>query len=108
MKKIIFGVLLAALSTTAFCEQEVKIYFEDADSYPYSMKNKTGIDLNLLETVGKKVGVKFVYTLVPWERCLSTMQSGDADGFKEIYGRSWRFGQEDLGYYCRSKRVKRI
>jgi polar amino acid transport system substrate-binding protein len=44
------------------------------------MKNKTGLDLNLLEAVAKKVGVKFVYTLVPWERCLSTMQSGDADG----------------------------
>ncbi|MBP9680257.1 MAG: transporter substrate-binding domain-containing protein [Bacteriovorax sp.] len=80
MKHILFFTILSILSNKAFAEQEIKLFFEDADYYPYSMKNKTGLDLLLLDMVGKKIGVKFSYTPVPWERCLSTIQSGDVDG----------------------------
>lgn len=80
MKILFFLAYFFLFSAAALAEQEIKIFFEDGDYFPYSMKNKTGTDIILLDMVGKKLGVKFIFTPVPWERCLSSMQSGDSDG----------------------------
>lgn len=79
MKNLFLSVALLA-SFSAFAEVEIKLMTEDNDSYPFNMKDKSGIDFMLLDMAAKKVGVKLSYTLVPWDRCLSTMQAGETDG----------------------------
>lgn len=79
MRKFIFSsFLLLSLATNA--EQTINLMTEDNDSYPFNMKDKSGIDFMLLELAAKKIDAKLVYTFVPWERCLSTMQTGETDG----------------------------
>ncbi len=90
------GLILALTVSSAFAETEVKLSMEDADSFPFQMKNKTGTDLMLLEMVGKKVGVKFVYNLVPWERCLSEMQSNSVNG---CFSASFKKERLEMGTY---------
>lgn len=47
--------VLSVLLSAAFAQAQttVKLLTEDNDSYPYNMKNKTGMDFILLEMVGK-------------------------------------------------------
>ncbi len=90
--------VLSVLFSASFAQAQttVKLLTEDNDSYPYNMKNKTGMDFILLEMVGKKLNVKFNVDLVPWERCLETMKSGDADG---CFPASFKEARMEQGVY---------
>ncbi|QJB55344.1 transporter substrate-binding domain-containing protein [Pseudodesulfovibrio sp. zrk46] len=49
---------------------------------PFRIKTEEGvigIDVDLLEEIGKRMGVHFEIRIAPWARCLLDMESGQAD-----------------------------
>lgn len=49
---------------------------------PFRVKNgdeMIGIDIDLMRTVGERMGVEFVFRVMPWARCLLSMEKGDVD-----------------------------
>lgn len=50
---------------------------------PFRFENRNGdmagIDPELMDLVGEKLGVTFVFKRMPWARCLEAMRAGEAD-----------------------------
>lgn len=100
-KKFLFKFILLALVGLPFgfsshAAETVKLYAESSDTFPFAMKDKTGVDYIVLNLIEKKLGIKFEYTLVPWERCLATMKSGEADG---CFTGSFKKERQEMGVY---------
>lgn len=80
MKSILILCLsILFIPKASFASTELKAYLEFSDSFPFAMTNKTGTDFILLNHVAKKLDIKLTYTFVPWERCLISLKSGEAD-----------------------------
>jgi polar amino acid transport system substrate-binding protein len=88
------GCLMAALPARAL---DITFYVEDVDSVPFTMKGETGLAFIIMKMVEKKIpDVKFKYASAPWERVLSTLESGGADG---IFPASFKESRLAIGNY---------
>lgn len=62
---------------------EIPTYSVTTDYWPpFRMQTDngiTGIDVDLLNEIGKRLGIKFVWHRRPWVRCLAEIESGLAD-----------------------------
>lgn len=66
---------------------EVSIAFALPEAKPYILGegtaidwNKPGVTLEVLQLTAQKLGVKFVYRRIPWNRALYLVESGEIDG----------------------------
>lgn len=78
MLRMLTALLCTAVLMTA--AETVTIAFEDGPQQPWTMPDGTGVDIQLLNMVGAKIGVEFKLTSMPWKRCLSQMQEDKIDG----------------------------
>lgn len=88
---------LVLLPALAFGERTITLAYEDGDSYPWSMKDGTGLDLILLQMTDKALPeVSFNYIQVPWQRCLNNIETGKSEG---CFTASFKTARMQHGYY---------
>jgi polar amino acid transport system substrate-binding protein len=72
---------------------------EDQNAYPWVLKGingYTGLDLELIDLLQAKIGIKIKTVGYPWTRALVTMQRGDLDG---VFAASYKPERERYGSY---------
>ena len=73
--------LLLLLPAAAFSETKVTLTYENVDSFPWNMKDGSGVDLILLKMVDEQMpDVSFEYVQAPWKRCLNNIETGATEG----------------------------
>lgn len=83
--RIFFYCIFLLCATTAFADQEKTPQASVATDYwpPFRIKqqgNKIGgIDIDMMALIGKRMGVDFNITRIPWPRCLLYMKNGKKD-----------------------------
>lgn len=82
MKSMVSACLALMLSSgAALAEQTVTFTYENVDSYPWNMKDGSGVDLMLLEMTDEALpDVSFKYIQAPWQRCLHNIENGITEG----------------------------
>ncbi|MBI9090915.1 MAG: transporter substrate-binding domain-containing protein [Desulfobacterium sp.] len=74
----------------------LKIAFDHSDSYPWTLKNRTGIDFYHINRVAKKLNCKIEYIAYPWKRCLHTLKNNKVDG---VMVGSFKESRMEIGVY---------
>lgn len=88
------GLLLGA---AAQAQQSITLTYESADSYPWSMKDGSGINFILLNLVDDALPeVEFKYNQVPWKRCFNNIQINKSEG---CFAASYKQKRLKYGYY---------
>lgn len=68
---------------------------ENEDSYPWLLKDRPGLTIQLLQMVEKQIGSKIEVVALPWKRCMDDIKNGSVDAaFKLSYSaeRAAEFG----------------
>jgi polar amino acid transport system substrate-binding protein len=93
--KSAFALLL--LLPTLVWAQTITLTYENSNSYPWYMKDGSGIDLMLLKMVDKNLPeVDFKYTQAPWKRCLKNIETNVTEG---CFSASFKEKRKAYGYY---------
>ncbi|MBY0446741.1 MAG: hypothetical protein K2Q15_16220, partial [Burkholderiales bacterium] len=74
----------------------ISLCHEDEASYPWIIKGRPGLDLILLEMVGKKLNIVFRMQPLPWIRCLHDLKDSHVDGAFKL---SFSTDRLSLGHY---------
>lgn len=53
---------------------------EDENSYPWLLRDRSGLNMLMVRLLGQRLGLRFEVTLLPWRRCLLSLQEGGVDG----------------------------
>jgi polar amino acid transport system substrate-binding protein len=72
---------------------------EDQNAYPWVVKDingYTGLDLELIDLLQAKIGIKIKTVGYPWTRALVTMQKGNLDG---VFAASYKPERKKYGSY---------
>jgi len=92
-----FGYSLLFIPFIAFAEQQVKITYENIDSFPWNMKDGSGIDLILLKMTDDAMPeVSFKYNQAPWKRCLNNIEN---DTTQACFSASYKEKRLQHGFY---------
>ncbi|GLQ32687.1 substrate-binding periplasmic protein [Litoribrevibacter albus] len=98
MKRMVVAGLSMLLSAGAvMAEQTVTFTYENVDSYPWNMKDGSGVDLILLKMTDDALpDVSFKYIQAPWQRCLHNIENGITEG---CFTASFKEKRLQHGYY---------
>ena len=89
--------LLLLLFPTVLLAQTITLTYENSNSYPWYMKDGSGIDLMLLKMVDEAMPeVNFKYTQAPWKRCLKNIETNVTEG---CFSASFKEKRKAFGYY---------
>jgi polar amino acid transport system substrate-binding protein len=72
--------LLGACSSSQAAGQPLKLCFDDIAQAPWTLPNGTGLNIDLLKRVEKKLGERFIFMSRPWKRCVEETRNGFVDG----------------------------
>jgi len=93
----VFVYSLLFLPFIVLAEQQVKITYENIDSFPWNMKDGSGIDLILLKMVDDAMPeVSFKYNQAPWKRCLNNIET---DKTQACFSASYKEKRLQHGFY---------
>ena len=53
---------------------------EDENSYPWLLRDRSGLNMLMMRLLGQRLRLRFEVTLLPWRRCLLSLQEGGVDG----------------------------
>ncbi|MBB2483785.1 transporter substrate-binding domain-containing protein [Mitsuaria sp. WAJ17] len=53
---------------------------EDENSYPWLLRDRSGLNMLMVRLLGQHLGLRFEVALLPWRRCLLSLQEGGVDG----------------------------
>lgn len=53
---------------------------EDENSYPWLLRDRSGLNMLMMRLLGQRLGLRFEVTLMPWRRCMLSLQEGGVDG----------------------------
>lgn len=53
---------------------------EDENSYPWLLRDGTGLNMLMMRLLGQRLGLRLEVTLLPWRRCMLSLQEGGVDG----------------------------
>lgn len=88
------GLLLGA---SAQAQTTITLAYENVDSFPWNMKDGSGVDLILLEMVDNQLDeVTFKYIQAPWKRCLNNIKTGKSEG---CFTASYKEKRLEFGHY---------
>ncbi|OUS26436.1 hypothetical protein A9Q99_18040 [Gammaproteobacteria bacterium 45_16_T64] len=88
---------LCLSTSTAQSETTITLTYENVDSFPWSMKDGSGIDLILLKMVDEAMpNVSFKYVQAPWKRCLNNIGTGTTEG---CFTASFKEKRLQFGFY---------
>lgn len=76
--------------------QTLKFATEDADSYPWTMKDGSGVNFDLINKAADNIGVKVEFVLYPWKRCLESLKNNTVDG---AFSASYKKKRTEMGVY---------
>ncbi|ACS80853.1 substrate-binding periplasmic protein [Maridesulfovibrio salexigens] len=109
--RILFYCIFLLCATTSFADQGILPQASVATDYwpPFRIKQQndklSGIDIDMMALIGKRMGVDFSITRIPWPRCLLYMKSGKKDfmtGIAKTSEREKYIVYSDTPYYsCR-------
>jgi polar amino acid transport system substrate-binding protein len=74
----------------------VKFCYEDENVYPWVLKDRPGLNILLMNSVEKILGVKVELVQRPWKRCQAELKNGEVDG---IFSASYKKERLELGVY---------
>lgn len=82
MIRVLLASLLAAHCSAALAEHGpvVRLCYKSEDAYPFTLKNGRGIILDMLDQIGRRKGIEFRLSPMPWTRCLAEASAGVQDG----------------------------
>lgn len=92
---LLSGVLPAAAAASAD-GSELKLCYEDQDSYPWVLRDGSGLNLQLLGLVEQAQALRFEFVSVPWSRCLAGLERGAYDG---AFASSYKAERLAIGRY---------
>lgn len=75
--------LLASLAVAAAAQpaaSELLFCAEDENSYPWLLRDGSGLNPLMVQRVGQRVGWTIRIELLPWRRCLQSLQENRVDG----------------------------
>ncbi|MES2299158.1 MAG: transporter substrate-binding domain-containing protein [Pseudomonadota bacterium] len=81
---------------TVLAKDTVNVCSERVDVPPWRTGTGTGLNFDLLNQVASQIGITFVYSSVPWKRCLAQLKSNEMDG---AFAASFVPERMDLGVY---------
>ncbi len=88
---------LLVLPVMSFAATTITLTYENVDSFPWNMKNGSGVDLILLKMVDEALPeVSFKYTQAPWKRCLNNIETGESEG---CFTASYKEKRLQYGFY---------
>mgnify|MGYP000232162571 CR=1 FL=1 len=89
--------LLLLLFPALVLSQTITLTYENSNSYPWYMKDGSGIDLMLLKMVDEAMpGVNFKYTQAPWKRCLKNIETNVTEG---CFSASFKEKRKAYGFF---------
>ena len=88
--------LICFSSLTALSKSHLNFCYEDQDSYPWVLKNGTGLNIEHLTLVAKKLNINTKLIPMPWNRCLEELRRGEMDG---AFAASFKTERIEFGYY---------
>jgi len=59
---------------------ELLLCAEDENSYPWLLRDGSGLNMLMVQRVGQRVGLAVKVELQPWRRCLQSLQENRVDG----------------------------
>jgi polar amino acid transport system substrate-binding protein len=106
---LIGAALLASNSMAGGLLQKVVLCHEEEDSYPWILKERQGLDLLLLDMMGKELNIQFQMKPLPWVRCLHELKNNHVDGAFKL---SFSLDRLALGRYpmrgAKANRAQRL
>ncbi len=96
MIKKIFALIIISNSYSLYAAPNLKFCYEDQDSYPWVLKDGSGLNIEQLKSVAKKLELQINFAAVPWKRCLDDLKKGEFDG---AFAASYKTERLDYGYY---------
>lgn len=97
ISKLITLSLILWIPLSAHAEKTVTLTYENVDSFPWTMKDGSGIDMILLAMTDEALPeVSFKYIQTPWKRCLDNIKSGTTEG---CFTASFKEARKEFGYY---------
>lgn len=88
--------LISLFSLAAESKPKINFCHEDQDSYPWVLKNGTGINIEHLSLVAHKLNITINFMPMPWNRCLEEMKKGNVDG---AFAASFKVERLEYGLY---------
>ena len=83
--KLLTAALFTLLSLAAYGEK-LRIVTEPWAPYVYEENGKAlGLDYETTAIVFKRLGIEVEWQFLPWKRCLSMLETGQADGALDIF-----------------------
>lgn len=98
--KFKFSISLFCIFFTQFSfsnNRPLKFCYEDQDSYPWVLKDGTGLNLSLMKILAVKLNTEIILTSVPWKRCLEDLKKGDV--FDGAFAASYKEDRLEFGRY---------
>lgn len=85
ISQLITGIVFTCLSFAAWGEK-LRIVTEPWAPYVYEENGKSlGLDYETTAIVFKRLGIEVEWQFLPWKRCLSMLEQGQADGVLDIF-----------------------
>ncbi|MEG0121290.1 MAG: transporter substrate-binding domain-containing protein, partial [Pseudomonas sp.] len=82
----LFAVLVFACLSFAARGEKLRIVTEPWAPYVYEENGKKlGLDYETTAIVFKRLGIEVEWQFLPWKRCLSMLETGQADGALDIF-----------------------
>ncbi|OHD13594.1 MAG: hypothetical protein A2086_09920 [Spirochaetes bacterium GWD1_27_9] len=75
---------------------EITFTHEDENAYPWVLPDGTGIDIEMMKILEKKINIKIKLQKYPWKRCLELMKSNVVDG---AFASSFKTERLEMGHY---------
>ena len=92
-----FAIISFLIIPSLQAQTNVTLTYEDVDSYPWNLKDGSGIDLILLKMVDEALPeVTFTYAQAPWKRCLANIKTGKVEG---CFTASFKEKRKAFGFY---------
>ncbi len=101
-RSIILTFILIFFYSSPYAEDQptqITLGHEDQNAYPWVLEGiggYSGLDLELIDLLQDKFGIKIKTVGYPWTRALVTMQRGDIDG---VFAASYKPEREKYGCY---------
>lgn len=96
-RKIFGGLALSLfLTAPALATETITLCLENADVHPWRTKEGGGLNIDLLNQVGKRLDLRFDYQGMPWKRCLTELKS---DAVRGAIGASFKAERLEIGVY---------
>jgi len=89
--------LICILVSVVFGRDTVVVATEIWPPFRINSSPMSGIDVDVLHELGKKINVTFVFKQAPWARCLYMMETGQVD---VVTGLAWTKERANYISYC--------